>query len=249
MAWFDEWFDTPYYDLLYKNRNEEEARSFLKNLLQVLHVPKGSSVLDMPCGKGRHSWYLSAQGYRVTGADLSISNIEAARQEAGDGPEFLVHDLRLPLAHPPFDLVLNLFTSLGYSEEPADTRKSVHCLAGSLASSGWLVIDFMNVDRIIPLLPKQEIREEKGIVFTIQKRLAGLFIEKEISFQDGGRSYRVVERVQALRKQDLETLAAAEGLILHACFGSYELTGFDPASSDRLILVFQQKDKTVLKGQ
>ena len=50
--WFAEWFDTPYYHILYKNRDNHEARVFIKSLVDLLQLPEASSVLDLACGKG-----------------------------------------------------------------------------------------------------------------------------------------------------------------------------------------------------
>jgi len=73
--WFEDWFDTNYYHVLYQNRNEEEARRFIHNLIDHLGIPKGVKVLDLACGKGRHSITLNDLGYDVLGEDLSPNSI------------------------------------------------------------------------------------------------------------------------------------------------------------------------------
>jgi 2-polyprenyl-3-methyl-5-hydroxy-6-metoxy-1,4-benzoquinol methylase len=70
-TWFASWFDTPYYHILYKERNYREAQVFMDNLTQYLNLPEKAKVLDLACGKGRHSIYLNQLGYEVVGADLS----------------------------------------------------------------------------------------------------------------------------------------------------------------------------------
>ena len=57
--WFEEWFDSPYYHMLYKNRDSKEAENFLNNLISGLPMQPGSKVLDVACGKGRHSIFLN----------------------------------------------------------------------------------------------------------------------------------------------------------------------------------------------
>ena len=76
--WFAEWFDTSYYHQLYQNRNEEEAALFISNLLQFLNLPKSSKLLDLACGKGRHSVTLNSFGYEVLGVDLAANSIQEA---------------------------------------------------------------------------------------------------------------------------------------------------------------------------
>ena len=53
--WFEVWFDSPYYPILYQNRNHDEARAFIDQLTKWLEVPEGSNVLDLACGRGRHA--------------------------------------------------------------------------------------------------------------------------------------------------------------------------------------------------
>lgn len=53
--WFSSWFDTPYYHILYKDRNYREAQVFMDNLTHYLNLPEKAKVLDLACGKGRHS--------------------------------------------------------------------------------------------------------------------------------------------------------------------------------------------------
>ena len=76
--WFRDWFDSPYYDLLYKYRDEEEAWQFTKKLVEHLHAKPGEKILDVACGKGRHSRSLAEMGYDVTGFDLAPGSIQYA---------------------------------------------------------------------------------------------------------------------------------------------------------------------------
>jgi ubiquinone/menaquinone biosynthesis C-methylase UbiE len=50
--WFKDWFDSPYYHILYKNRDHQEAEQFVNKLIEFLNPSKGSSILDVACGKG-----------------------------------------------------------------------------------------------------------------------------------------------------------------------------------------------------
>ena len=75
MQWFEEWFDTPYYHILYSNRDYREAENFLNLLTGFLKLEKKSSIIDLACGKGRHSIYLNKLGYKVLGLDLSEQSI------------------------------------------------------------------------------------------------------------------------------------------------------------------------------
>ena len=70
--WFKDWFNTSYYHTLYKNRDDKEAERFVKNLVNFTKLPLKSKILDLACGKGRHSITLNRLGMDVIGVDLSI---------------------------------------------------------------------------------------------------------------------------------------------------------------------------------
>ena len=52
--WFQNWFNSPFYHILYKQRDEEEAELFIDNLCTLLRPAKESRMLDIACGRGRH---------------------------------------------------------------------------------------------------------------------------------------------------------------------------------------------------
>jgi 2-polyprenyl-3-methyl-5-hydroxy-6-metoxy-1,4-benzoquinol methylase len=94
--WYSEWFNTPYYHILYKERNDKDAELFMKNMTSFLNLPKSAHILDLPCGKGRHSVYLNSLGYEVTGGDLAENSIESAKKFENDTLKFIVQDMRCP---------------------------------------------------------------------------------------------------------------------------------------------------------
>ena len=69
--WYASWFDTPFYHILYKNRDDKEAGVFMKTLTSFLNLRPQAEILDLACGRGRHSIYLNKLGFKVTGVDLS----------------------------------------------------------------------------------------------------------------------------------------------------------------------------------
>ena len=93
-SWYASWFDTPYYHILYKDRDYEEAQAFMDNITQYLNLEQGAKVLDLACGKGRHSLYLNKLGYDVTGADLSANSIAEASKYENKTLHFRIHDMR-----------------------------------------------------------------------------------------------------------------------------------------------------------
>ena len=140
--WFVDWFDTSYYHLLYQNRDEQEAERFIKNLMDFLDLPVESKLLDLACGKGRHSIYLNKLGYQVTGVDLSENSIAIANESSNETLQFITHDMREP-RNETYDAVFNLFTSFGYFEDSNEDLKCIDNISNALKSGGFFIQDYI----------------------------------------------------------------------------------------------------------
>lgn len=237
MAWFESWFDSPYYHILYQHRDESEAKFFLNNLLNELNLPKQTSILDLACGKGRHAIYLHSKGYRVTGADLSPESIQAANHSATEGLNFVEHDMREPLNDVQFDAIFNLFTSFGYFQSEAENMSVLHAVHQNLIADGVFVLDFMNAAKAIAHLVLSESKEIQGIRFEIKRFVENKKIIKEIRFSDQGKDYFFTEMVNAFELKDFERMLTAAGFEIKKTFGNYALEPFNSLTSDRLILL------------
>ncbi|MBL19011.1 MAG: SAM-dependent methyltransferase [Flavobacteriaceae bacterium] len=238
-AWYQTWFNTPYYHILYRDRDIDEATLFLQNLLTYLKLKQHQSILDVACGKGRHSLYLASQGFQVTGIDLSPNSISFAQKEAESKSlevEFYVHDMRTP-AHEQAAVVLNLFTSIGYFEDKNDNLKAIQAFYDSTAVGGYVVIDFLNVPSVKQGLVADEVVTKCGIQFTLKRTFEAGWIQKDISFNDNGVSYTFQERVAALERADFKLMLDAAGFSVQDVFGDYTLTPFVAETAERLILV------------
>ncbi|MEW5675888.1 class I SAM-dependent methyltransferase [Flavobacterium enshiense] len=236
--WFASWFDTPYYHILYKDRDYAEAQHFMDNLTHYLNLPEDAKILDLACGKGRHSLYLNQLGYDVTGADLSENSIASASEFANDKLHFKVHDMREPFEEK-FDAVFNLFTSFGYFESDDDNLTTLKAIKESLTEYGFAVIDFMNVNYIINNLVPEEIKTVEGIDFHIKRYVKDNHIFKEIDFEDKGQKFHFTEKVKALTLSDFEQMMEEAGIFLLDVFGDYKLRKFFKNDSERLILIFK----------
>ncbi|RZJ75415.1 MAG: class I SAM-dependent methyltransferase [Flavobacterium sp.] len=236
--WYASWFDTPYYHILYKDRDYEEAQLFMDNLTQYLNLPDDAKILDLACGKGRHSVYLNKLGYDVTGADLSENSITEASKSANEKLHFEVHDMREPFDKK-FDAIFNLFTSFGYFENEEDNLKTLMAIRDSLTEYGFAVIDFMNVKHVADNLVPDEVKTVEGIDFHIKRYIKDGHIFKEIDFEDKGEKYHFTEKVRALTLEDFEAMMAEADINLLDIFGDYKLKKFFKNESERLILIFK----------
>jgi len=246
--WYSNWFDTPYYHILYKDRNDAEAQVFMDNLTHYLNLPEEAKILDLACGKGRHSIYLNELGYDVTGADLSENSIAEASKSSNEKLHFKVHDMRVPFEEK-YDAVFNLFTSFGYFENDEDNFRTLSAIKESLTEYGFAVIDFLNADFVINNLVAEEVKTVDGIDFHIKRYVKDNYIYKEIDFEDTraegersgakGEKFHFIEKVQALRLADFETMMEKADIYLLDIFGDYKLRKFFRNESERLIMIFK----------
>ncbi len=236
-SWFAEWFDTPFYHILYKSRNYQEAQTFIDKLESYLHFQKADKILDLACGKGRHSIYLNSKGYDVTGIDLSKNSVKYANKFADVHLHFYVHDMRESFRTDEFDYVLNLFTSFGYFEEDNDNLRAIQAIAQNLKQGGKLVLDYMNSTKALKNLTANYEKEVDGIKFVITKSVENGFIIKNIDFEFENKSYHFQERVKTLDFYDFHRYFDASGLVCERTFGNYQLDDFDMEQSDRMIFV------------
>lgn len=238
--WFESWFDTPYYHLLYQNRSYAEAEQFITNLMHFLQAKKQTRWLDLACGKGRHAIFLNRLGYEVVGVDLAEENIRIANESRNERLSFLVKDMRQVVEPAAFDGVLNLFTSFGYFEQEQDNQQAIIAAAANLKPNGIFVIDFLNTPVTLKNLIATEQKTIENITFHLKRYLKDGFICKYISFEDKGQSFFFQEKVKAITLSDFEQYFQLAGLRIKHILGNYQLENYQENNSERLILIAEK---------
>ena len=120
-----DWFDSDYYHILYKHRDYSEARNFIDNIVEYIDLKKGSQILDLACGIGRHSIYLDKIGFKVVGTDKSPNNIKKAKASSNQSLSFLQMEMIDDTYHK-YDCIFNLFTSLDGSSLKSNGYTGAH---------------------------------------------------------------------------------------------------------------------------
>ena len=239
--WFESWFDSPYYHILYKNRDENEAKHFISKLINYLNIASGSAVLDLGCGKGRHSKYISELGMKCTGIDLSTSSITFAKKFENEKLHFEVGDMRYFEIPEQFDAIFNLFTSFGYFENEEDNWKVLNQINQHLKVGGKLVIDYLNPHHSsIFNCQTFEILIDH-IQFETKKFVRDNRIYKQIKIRDGEKLLEFEEMVQLLDIEWFEKALYNSGFEVDICFGNYELLPYNSSTSQRMIIIATKK--------
>jgi len=242
LEWFEEWFESPLYEFLYADRNEAEAARLARLIQEILPIERYPDLLDLGCGRGRHSLALAERGYRVTGLDLSEEAIRKARARAAERGlnrvTFLNGDMREPLPLT-FDAILNLFTSFGYFDQDEENQRVIAGVRKMLRPEGVLFMDFMNATRVRATYEPEGSGAFRGVRYTIRRFIHEDSIHKEITFEgllpDGPRTY--VEKVKLYDLAWFEKAFIRHGLRLEGTYGGYNGEPYHSMNSSRLVMV------------
>lgn len=243
--WFVEWFNSPYYHLLYFKRDEAEAASFINKIVEHLNPPAEAFALDIACGKGRHSIELASKGFDVTGIDLSEFSIAEAKEYENDKLHFYVHDMRLPFWINYFDYAFNLFTSFGYFRTRREHENSIRTVTQSLKPGGVFVIDYLNVHFAEDHLVHQSEVEFEGVNFRLTKWFDETHFCKKIVIEDEKlkEPLEYLEKVTKFSLGDFTEMLAYHQMQVQEVFGDYDLNSYDVKKSPRMIIVAKKTTK------
>lgn len=218
--WFKEWFNEDYLHL-YAHRSLEEAKEQVDAIERLLNLHGTEHVLDLACGTGRHSVAFGMKGYQVIGIDLSETLIKKARQRLEDKNlpvKFHVADMfQLPDIGS-FDLVVNLFTSFGYFQEDERNQQVFDVVCRRLVPNGAFFLDYLHPHHVRQSLIEHEELIVKGEQVSIQRKIKGNIIEKQIHFP--GRSY--CERVKLYSKDQIIGMLQKSNLQIEQVWNDYK---------------------------
>tara|TARA_Y100000591_G_scaffold165144_1_gene142506 strand:- start:234 stop:944 length:711 start_codon:yes stop_codon:yes gene_type:complete len=232
-----DWFDSDYYHILYKHRDYSEARNFIDKIVEYLDLKKGSKILDLACGIGRHSIYLEKIGFDVIGTDKSTNNIKKAKKNENDKLKFIQMEM-INDTNRKYDGIFNLFTSFGYVNHDYNLE-TIKNIERQLKDDGKVIIDFMNTLFVKNNLVIEETKVIDDLSFKIKRKSDGKHIYKEIKFNDQ-KDYFYQEKVMDLTLNDFENYLKRHNLKIIKTFGDYNLNEFDIENSERLVMVIKK---------
>ncbi len=240
--WFENWFDSPYYHKLYFERDKQEANAFIEKLIQHLKPPVPSTMLDVACGKGRHSRQLASYGHDVTGIDLSEQSIQEALLSSTDKLNFYRHDMRLPFWIHYFDYAFNFFTSFGYFRTQRENDNAIRTIASSLKKNGIFVMDYLNTHFSEDHLIHKSEKTVDDVQFIITKWFDEDFFYKKIEVLDEKLTEPLVynEKVAKFTLGDFTDMFAYQGLRIKEVYGDYDFSRYDVKKSTRLIMIAEK---------
>lgn len=228
------------YEALYAHRDDQEARK-LSDLIHPRFPPSGHPrLLDLACGRGRHSLNLARLGYAVTGLDLSPRAISIAREKLASQhqkADFILGDMREPLPDT-FDGIVNLFTSFGYFDDDGQNRMVLRSIREMLRPGGFLVLDYLNEQWVRKTLVPRETGSLPSCDYVIDRWISGSMVMKKIStFRPGSPPREFNEQVKLYGERWFTDELEALGFRITERLGAYDGSPFDPERSPRLITI------------
>lgn len=242
-GWFRDWFASNDYIEVYNHRDDKEAEKFFTFLLEKFPIGNDKYILDAACGAGRHSIYLSQQGFKVFGFDLSRTLLTHAKRNALNknvNVNLINGDIRTIAFQKQFDLILNLFTSFGYFEKDEENFRFFKNSFSFLKEGGYFVLDYLNKNYLIDnLVPENiEIVGDKKIIQ--KRRIENDRVIKDIEISNAGGKAEFFESVKLYYPEDIEKAFSNFGYTLVDRFGEYSGDTFDEKISSRYIAVFKK---------
>lgn len=241
--WYKEWFNSPYYYQLYFKRDKVEAANFINKLIDHLKPAPGAYMLDIACGRGRHSIQLASRGFDVTGIDLAEDSISKAREKENDHLHFFLHDMRLPFWINYFEYAFNFFTSFGYFNTRREHDNVIRTISQSLKPEGIFVIDYLNVHFAEDHLIHKSEKEIDGVNYHITKWHDEKYFYKKIEVKDENLKETLVvqEKVAKFLLGDFTEMLAYQQMQVQEVFGDYNFNEYDVKKSPRMIIIAQKK--------
>ncbi|HEV8285222.1 MAG TPA: class I SAM-dependent methyltransferase [Chitinophagaceae bacterium] len=242
-SWYKRWFNSPFYHRLYFERDEKEAKEFIHKLIRFLEPPTDSRMLDVACGRGRHSRILADMGFDVTGIDLSFNSIDWAKQFEKENLSFFQHDMRLPFWINYFDYAFNFFTSFGYFATRREHDDAMRTIAASLKPGGFFVIDYLNVHYAEDRLVHDELKNIAGTSYEIHRWQDDSHFYKRIIVSDASliAPEEYTEKVAKFSLGDFTDMFSFQNMQVMEVFGDYNLDPYDVRKTPRLIIVARKK--------
>jgi len=239
MSWYKDWFNSENYLKVYRHRNESEAERLVELIVKSLGSKSDSKILDMASGSGRHAIIFAKRGFDVTAVDLSQRLLSEAKEIAGQNDvkiDFVLSNILDFETTKRFNLVLNLFTSIGYFDNDEDNFRVVLKAYDLLIDGGYFVLDYFNINYLLKNLIPTSVFSENGLRITQNRSIQGTRVVKNITIENGSSVEEFYESVRLYNYDEMMAYLKKAGFTIFQEYGDYNGNNFNKESSPRLII-------------
>jgi len=240
MEWYKNWFNSEEYLKVYRHRDQKEANELVQLVIKNIDVSKVNNVLDMAAGSGRHAIIFTEKGFKVTAVDLSENLLSIGKKNDENENvkiEFVHSDIRNFNPNIKYNLILNLFTSIGYFEKDEENYFILSKAYKLLENNGYFVLDYFNKNFVENNLVPSTVDEFDGSVITQNRFIEGERIIKEITIDNKGKINKYFESVRMFSKDELINMMEKLGFRIIKTFGDFMGNSFELDSSPRIIII------------
>ncbi|MFG3256044.1 class I SAM-dependent DNA methyltransferase [Streptomyces sp. NPDC048172] len=232
-------FWTDFYDILFPESRFTQAAALVADS-PLLDFPPGTRILDMCCGAGVFTAPLAARGHDTTGVDRSPAMLKKAGEHcraAGVAPRLVEADAREVREPGAYDVVLNLFTSFGYFEDPADNAAVLDATLAALRPGGTLLLDLAGKELLARRAHgTKAVRHGEDTVFQTDTVLEGWErLRSDWVLVRGERAYRARLEWFMYTAAELRRMLRDAGFSEVETFGGFDARPYD-GDAERLIV-------------
>lgn len=227
--------------VLFNERRQKRAQIDVDKLEKLLQLAEPARILDLCCGNGRHSLELARRGFEVIGVDRTNAYIENASVEAEKlklNAAFVVDDMRKYCAPGNFDVVINMFGSFGYFENPGDDKNVVENMYASLRAGGQFLIETMGKEILARDFKKRDWSVEGDLLILSERNVSQSWdrIETRWIVIQGEKRVEHQVSVRSYTAEELSSLLYDGGFSDVLVYGSLDGTAYDQMAQ-RLVVV------------
>ena len=239
--WWESAFDAHYlleYGPLF---TLERDRQQTARIIELLELPVGARILDVPCGQGRHAHLLAEAGYDVDGLDYSKDLLAVARRRGtGKTLRYTRGDMRKMPARwsRRFDAVVNLFTSFGFFAHPSDDVRVIREFARVLKPGGLLIWHGGSRDGVMARFLERDWWTSQKTLFAQEREfdpLSGL-LTVHSTWRRGTKTGAREHRLRLYTASRMSELLADAGLIVEHSYDEFTDKPLKRTSSEMLLV-------------
>jgi ubiquinone/menaquinone biosynthesis C-methylase UbiE len=128
-----------HYDLLYSWKDYKKEVETIRALIRTYKTSPGTDLLEVACGTGKHAELLQ-DDFSIVATDLNEDMLRIARRRCKRVSFVRADMVNLELGRQ-FDVVLCLFSSIGYVRTHARLKKTLSNFARHLKAGGIAIIE------------------------------------------------------------------------------------------------------------
>lgn len=213
----------------------------VKFMVDALSLPKGTAILDLYCGYGRHAIELAKLGYRVTGVDATAAFLDIARQQAAEediAVDFLQCDMRELDYVQDFDAVINMFAAFGYFSDD-ENAAVLQRVSKALRPGGLFLIDLLNREWMVRNNLNRYWRHPNGeyvLSYKVELQQGVVMMKRVLLNQVTGAKTKYEFVLRAYSLPEMELLLDRSGLKVKATYGGFDGRAYG-ADAPRMIVM------------